>query len=236
MRESFHAGQRRLAVKNDSGETAPAFAALQVTGYDLTEDCVTVGKPDADSLSVVLANGPADIPAGRKGVATADGPFVVLYDDADAPAAGDAWGTVSGSWELGKGKTGLIAWGGAEDGRAVFMPAGGSGLGEDENLRVTGAGTTAGGITYYPAKLKTWSGGVAGESTEDVWLFHFDTAVTLDTDKLYHGRKYSGGFDVGGTTRAVYGTVTSYPDDGSADNPPVPTGVDCVGDELVLVY
>lgn len=117
---------RVVTVKNTAGEEAPVGGVLEVTGIDATTGVVTVRKPAADSLPLaqLLFVHSAVIPAGGFGTATGDLPWRVKYETADGtPTIPDAWGSKSGSWELDKGKTGLVAWGGAAGGTAVFQAA-----------------------------------------------------------------------------------------------------------------
>lgn len=110
-------------VRNQHGTDAPPHAALMVTG--VADGCVTVSQPDADGKSpaLVLFNGPGLFPAGAEGQATSDPGGRAKYATGDGtPAAGETWGTGAASWELRKGKSGFVAWGGADGGSAVFVP------------------------------------------------------------------------------------------------------------------
>jgi hypothetical protein len=105
--------------RNDSGETAPAYGVLRVTGtYD--DDGViiyTIGKPDTSFARLYLVNGPNDVVDDGFGWGTwlwhADW---VLYDDANTPAFGEEWGPQASSWELKKYRYGFTIWGGATGG------------------------------------------------------------------------------------------------------------------------
>jgi hypothetical protein len=114
-------------VKNTAGEDAPSWAVMKVTGFDTDSGCITVSKPDSDSLALLMFNGPAGIPAGNFGAATFFTPTRVLYDTGDGTpgvaSPPEAWGTGSGSWKLRKGKRGVFALGGADNGSAVFLRA-----------------------------------------------------------------------------------------------------------------
>lgn len=111
---------RWIAVRNDSGETAPAFAVLRITGSAVVEGrtVITVGKPDDTSTAVLLLNGPVDVAAGKYGQAT-PGPSFALYDDAETPAFSERWGTADGSWELEQDAPGAIVMGPPTLGRVL---------------------------------------------------------------------------------------------------------------------
>jgi len=101
----YLAGLRRLRVSNGSGEVIPPHALMRATGND-ADGLLVVDKPDGNSLTHLLVNGPLPIAADATGLATFDEPVPVAYDDAHTPAVGDTWGSASGSWLLTHGQTG----------------------------------------------------------------------------------------------------------------------------------
>lgn len=100
---------RWVPVKNDSGETIPAFAAMRITGQDSDSKSFTVDKPDTDSQVNVLFNGPCEIPSGLEGVGTHDMPATARYEQADGtPVAGQEWGVEADGWKLRRVKGGYL--------------------------------------------------------------------------------------------------------------------------------
>lgn len=97
-------------VLNQSSETIPAYAIMQITGVN-GDQVVTVNKCTTDSTKLFLINSGATIQPGDGGVGYApmEMPYWVYYDTADGtPANGEQWGPASGSWKAKKGKTGLL--------------------------------------------------------------------------------------------------------------------------------
>jgi len=116
-----------LYFRNDSGETIPAFAAMQATGnVDMNgQNYFIVNKPvDRDGTAgPFLFNLFNDVPAASSGaacvnygVATA-GPSVRVLSDVASPAAGDKLSPQAGSWKVAAGGT-IITATGADDIRA----------------------------------------------------------------------------------------------------------------------
>lgn len=129
-------------MRNGSGEAAPAHALLQVTGTD-ADGTTIVGKPAADNLTLVLVNGPAEIPAGGRGVAIPADHVPALYNPAATPAVGQTWGTAANDWRLTSGKSGFVVSGAADATatRVAVMRSGVAGL-ATRNLDDTQIGTT----------------------------------------------------------------------------------------------
>ncbi len=106
---------RWLPVKNVSGETAPAFAALQPTGAFTNDGALEVTKSTRDDNNQVLLNGPTEIPDEGAGMATNEYPALAYYDTGDGtPANGEKWGAVAGEWKIQKGYEGFLIIGGAD--------------------------------------------------------------------------------------------------------------------------
>lgn len=80
----------------------------------------------------------------------------------------------------------------------------GDGGGRGVALRVTGSGTAQGGVTYYPARRKTWTAGVIGESTADVWLFNWQ-GRPMSVGEIFEPAVFRGSLVVGANpSRPVY--------------------------------
>jgi hypothetical protein len=99
-----------ILVRNDSGETIPAFGVVALSGAVVDTGVVftTAIKP-ASTVYPVAVNGPSPIAAGLTGYVFV-GPVVeVLYDGTTAITAGQGWG-VNG-FEIASFPTGKpIAW------------------------------------------------------------------------------------------------------------------------------
>lgn len=118
---------RLIRVKNTSGETAPAFAAMRMTGVG-SDGIITIGKPDTDDSQNVVFNGPGTIPNDEYGVAyTLTGPLVAACAVGDGtPTAGQDWGVEANGWHLRLERSGFRILGSVETGLAlVTMIAGG---------------------------------------------------------------------------------------------------------------
>lgn len=153
-------GLRWLAVRNDSTEDAPPFAAMRITGVTTLEGqaVLTVDKPNADNATQIVFNGPFKI--GKKigstysyGSATKDLPLYAAYEVADAPVLADDLGTSDGEWVLRKGNTGFKAIGGTTSGRMQIDRAGS--LDNLERVKLTSALQPGG---YCKGKLAVWDG------------------------------------------------------------------------------
>ena len=88
-----------ILFRNDSGETAPAFGIMRVTGYVEANgrDMVTITKPTT-TFGTFLFNCQSDVADDEYGYGYI-GPFVrALYDSGDTPTNGNVYG-VDG-WKL----------------------------------------------------------------------------------------------------------------------------------------
>jgi hypothetical protein len=95
-----------LYFRNDSGEEAPAYACMQVTGTveDTGQNYFKIDKP-VDSNGAAgpfLWNLHTAVPDGEFGIATA-GPSVRTLSDNATPSAGDKLSPQSGSWYVAAG-------------------------------------------------------------------------------------------------------------------------------------
>lgn len=99
-----------LAVLNESGETIPGFAVMQVSGWEPNRsgrDYIKVTKPDGAG-EVFLLNSPFPIADDTPGLASDYSFLYALYDDGETPAVDEAWGPESGSWKLKKDNGGFF--------------------------------------------------------------------------------------------------------------------------------
>lgn len=123
-----------IFVRNDSAETMPPFACMQVTGTveNGGQNYITANKPvDTDGTAGgYLFNGFAEIEAGGFGIAN-DGP-VVRTLVTGSPSSGDALVPVVSSWSVAIGDGPLVAIGDDDIASGVvraFASTGGGGGG-----------------------------------------------------------------------------------------------------------
>lgn len=183
------AGVRKVTFQNDSGETVPAYACIQLTGTTTLNSRVvfTADQWDGDgSDDIFYFNGPIDVADGETGEAFQPNTAQwVLYDTEGTPAFQEEWGPVSGSWEIGSDGTGFIIMGGATDGRVLAVAKGGGGC-EDRNeiwKFIIGGSPTAGSFTFDLNVLGT---------TEEMEFQFDDTATEVQTELETHTKIASG--------------------------------------------
>lgn len=129
-------------VHNDSGETIPTYACMQVTGTEEIgeQNYLVVDKPadtNGDAGSFVF-NGPHEIADNEEGIAQF-GPVVRAFKNTGTVTGGEHWIPVSGQWYI------------AQDDAGQFVAAGADDV-EDDVLRIfTNIG--GGGSKFYVAKL-----------------------------------------------------------------------------------
>src|SRR5947209_15671869 len=84
---------RPLSFLNSSGETAPAFGLLRINSIQLKNGQVqyVIGKPTTTFWGLYLVNGAIDVPDGKPGMCTLDGPCQAIYDSG-TPAIIETWG------------------------------------------------------------------------------------------------------------------------------------------------
>lgn len=184
---------RPVLVVNTETDPAPAYAALEVCGFDADRAAFLVRRPTRSGASDVLFNGPTPIDADEEGQAT-PGPLAqAAWEDDGAidspgygeelePLVGSALGTTAGSWFLSPRYAGFryVCTLGAEgDKLALVRPAGAS---QFDWVELTGAadpdafGTPA---FYSPAKLvhfDAFSGEFVDPPTE-VPVFYADAGL-----------------------------------------------------------
>lgn len=158
--------QRWVELYNAGAYEVPAFGVCEIVGGSRPENInaaqaggrtvLNVTRPTEDSPAAVCLNGPIPLPAGAYGFGTLDYPAYALYDDANAPVAGETWGAASGTFELTKDKSGFVILGDAANGivRIDRAPATTTGIpfrndsGETIPaygvMRVTGSATVSG--------------------------------------------------------------------------------------------
>lgn len=120
-------------VKNISGETAPAYACMQVVGTEEIggQNYLKIDKPADENGDAgwYVFNSYQDIPNGELGIAY-DGPAVRMLSNATGLTAGDQLGPQANSWYVGSGS--LFIYAGDDDirtdvVRAFVIGAGGGG-------------------------------------------------------------------------------------------------------------
>lgn len=119
---------RWLPIRNDSGESIPPFGLVEPTEVVTInrQKFQTVIKPSANSLDGLMFNGPFLVGANVFGTATRDFPNFVQYNTSDGtPVNDEIWGSVGGSFELGKSQFGFQIIGGVTNGIVEVILAGG---------------------------------------------------------------------------------------------------------------
>lgn len=111
---------RWLAVRNDSGEEIPAYAAMMRTGVYGSDGVPLVTKPDTADIdpAFILINGPAVIPDEMDGAGTRDADIVAL---APSAAFKDSLGTQASSWNLHVGNVGFLCMGAIDSNLAIVV-------------------------------------------------------------------------------------------------------------------
>jgi len=174
--------QRLIRVKNASGETIPACAAMRITGLDADDKSLrTVDKPNADSQTdLIVFNGPTEIAVpvtndeneeSGHGQGFADVPVLALcYASDPEPANNDSLGTASGQWELRAGKAGFKV-----EGNSLTTTAG----------KYAQVGKAAPIIAASGARIyATPATSIVGDGALNVVSF---PSVQFDTDGYYSG-------------------------------------------------
>jgi len=168
--QKFRPADAPIYIRNDTGETIPPFACLQVTGAVDTggQNYITVDKP-VDQTGVAgkyLFNGIAPVEVDGYGLAH-DGPLVRMLTDGSTVTCGD-------SWQPDVGEFSVIPGG------SMF-----SAVGEDDietNIMrafILSGGGMATGVTFWRFTLN--SNWVAGTADADI-LEMDGTDTGLDDD------------------------------------------------------
>lgn len=148
-----------LPFYNNSGETIPAYAIMQVDEWkdDANDrDYFRVKKPDGDGKTYII-NGPLEIAAGSDGMGSRKDGILARYLSG-TPAADEEWGPTSGSWYLSSSGSGLNIVGGNETIALATV------------TRVAFAGGSPGNVIYAQ---------VVGAVASGDPTFTFDNAVAI---------------------------------------------------------
>jgi hypothetical protein len=171
---------RWIPVRNDAGAEIPGFGVMRPTGAVTVHNqvVITVAKPNADSATGQMINGPNPIPTGLYGQGTWDLPAYALYNTGATPAYGEDWGTENAEWKLKSGNTGFRIVGGATSGRVLVGP-------QPNSAAITPvfafAGDTGGdSFTTSATKLGLNTGTAQGMTYSAA-----DDRVTVDEDGRY---------------------------------------------------
>ncbi len=104
-----------LPFYNDSGETIPAYAVMQVDEWkdDANDrDYFRVIKPDGTGATFIL-NGPLEVADNSDGMGTRHDGMPARYASG-TPTVDQTWGPTSSSWDLASSGTGFNIIGGLE--------------------------------------------------------------------------------------------------------------------------
>lgn len=107
-----------VRFRNDSGESAPAYAVMRVTGgvVDGDEQIVTIAKPNDTFQRLYLVNGATAVADEEEGLGTwLDDAGYVLYESG-SPAYGESWGAKEDQWSLAKWRPGFTIIGTVDGG------------------------------------------------------------------------------------------------------------------------
>jgi len=149
---------------NDSGEAAPSHAAMRITGAD-TRGYVTISKPNTTFQALYLINCGKEVPYEGKGYGSfiiTDTPCwndrLVLYNNANTPAAGECWGVTPSTWVIAKNGPGFAILGGYDGASvaAIQIPPGQILVYNDSGGAIAAAGS--GTVSVY--------GGAAGSESD----------------------------------------------------------------------
>jgi len=96
---SYGGTQGGILFYNDSGETAPAYGLMAVTGVETVGGVAIpkVGKPSTTFYRRYLVNGAADVADEGTGFAQDSDVVKVLYDTG-TPVVGEEWGPKASQW------------------------------------------------------------------------------------------------------------------------------------------
>lgn len=172
-----------IYFSNDSAETIPPYACMQVVGTveQGGQNYLQVDKPaDTDATAGgYIFNGPSEVLSGGDGVAQ-KGPVFRVFKDAGTITAGDKWGPTVGEWYLTLDNGAYIVCGEddvLDDVFRVLAPVSAGGGGGDAGRFVLTTGLTGGATgalgNYSTATAdiyQTDAGGVVSILEEDVTL------------------------------------------------------------------
>lgn len=137
-----------LRFINSSGETIPAYAVMQVDGWQEQNDLGFFKcKKPTESGEIYILNGTRPVPAGGLGRATSAlsrmGAFA-LFDDSSTPDVNQQWGPEPDEWHLKKDAEGFFVIGDIKGSAA--NPPGFPGQASTKRVRVSGVAGGGGGI------------------------------------------------------------------------------------------
>jgi hypothetical protein len=127
MDRNQFSSQPSLPVKNGTGQTAPAFGVVRLTG--ISGDIRTFDKPGANDDQHVYILAGMSVPPGGVGIAYFAPLCQAAYDPADGtPVLGEEWGSRANTHLLRKGNKGFRIAGEPDSGIVVVarVTAGGS--------------------------------------------------------------------------------------------------------------
>jgi hypothetical protein len=156
--QKFRPADAPTYVRNDTGETIPPFACLQVTGTVEAggQNYITVDKPvdDTGEAGKYLFNGIAPIEIGGYGIAH-DGPVVRMLTEGTTVTCGDMWQPDIGEFAVIPGGSMFSAVGEDDietDVMRAFILGGGGGSGSKIFFEVDSA-AIAGTSSPYNGKM-----------------------------------------------------------------------------------
>ena len=102
---------RWVRVKNTSGEDAPSYALLRVTGTD-GDGTYLVGKPNENGQDGLLVASRFGVMANSYGMATTESPATIAYARSSGndpqPTIGSIWGSKANSWYAWEEQRGFL--------------------------------------------------------------------------------------------------------------------------------
>lgn len=173
-----------LRFINTSGETIPAYAVMQISGWEDKDELgfLKVKKPDGEGKIYIL-NGTRPVASNKTGRATSAlnrmGAFA-LFDDAETPEVDEQWGPEDDEWHLKKGGEGFFIIG-----------------------DVKGIAASAPGSPVSPSTKRVRVSGVAGGGGDVIGSISITNVVEGDTII----NNIEGGGSIGDLLAQVKGTV-----------------------------
>lgn len=157
---------------NNSGETIPAYACIQITGTEEQGgiNYLVADKPaDTDGTAGwYLFNGAREVASDAEGVAQLP-PVMRGYKNTGTITGGDRWRPTAGQWYL------------TQDDSGIFVAAGADDV-EDDVLRVMEIGGSGNRLFRFTMN-ENWGATTAGAADSDI-LEMDGTDTTIDDDVL----------------------------------------------------
>jgi hypothetical protein len=113
--------ERGIPFRNDSAETAPAYAVMRITNSSaLTATSpffLTIAKPDSTLYGLYLINGPDEVAnngfgRGHFHLQEGEWNYARYFTGGSAPSTGESWGVTDGQWYLRQHGPGFLILGG----------------------------------------------------------------------------------------------------------------------------